>query len=248
MIEAIGLTKRFSPPKRGGQPVVAVNDVSFAARPGEVFGLLGENGAGKTTTLRMLATILEPTSGTARIMGYDIVKEPEQVRRSIGVVATDTGLYDRLTPRETLRYFGELNDMDRATIARRSNELFELLGMVEFADRRAGKLSKGTKQKVHVARAMISDPPVLLLDEPTAGLDVTSSRAVDEFILKAKKLGKVIVFSSHIMSEVEKICDRVAIIQQGSIIVEGTLDELKGHQTSSKFEDVFVRLLGEGHR
>ncbi len=248
MIEAIGLTKRFAPSKRGGRPVEAVNGASFMARPGEVFGLLGENGAGKTTTLRMLSTILEPSAGTARVMGYDIMREPERVRRSIGVVATDTGLYDRLTPREMLRYFGELNDLDRATIARRSDELFELLGMVEFADRRAGQLSKGTKQKVHVARAMISDPPVLLLDEPSAGLDVTSSRAVDDFILRAKRAGKTIVFSSHIMSEVEKVCDRVAIIHQGSIIIEGTVDELKGRQPDSKFEDVFVRLLGEGQR
>ncbi len=225
-----------------------MRDVSFEARPGEVFGLLGENGAGKTTTLRLLSTILTPTSGTAKIMGHDIVREPEAVRRVIGVVATDTGLYDRLTPREILRYFGQLNDVDRATIDRRSQELFRRLEMEEYADRRAGQLSRGTKQKVHIARAMISDPPVLLLDEPTGGLDVTSSRAVDDFILQAKQEGKTVLFSSHIMSEVERVCDRVAIIQQGSIIVEGTLDELKGHRADSKFEDVFVRLLGEGHR
>lgn len=248
MIQTDGLTKRFAPPKRGRPEVVAVNKVSFEARPGEVFGLLGENGAGKTTTLRLLSTILAPTAGTARILGYDIVKEPEQVRRLIGVVATDTGLYDRLTPREILRYFGELNDVDRATIERRSNELFAKLQMEEYADRRAGQLSKGTKQKVHVARAMISDPPVLLLDEPTAGLDVTSARAVDNFIIEAKGLGKTILFSSHIMSEVEKVCDRVAIIQHGALIVEGTLEELKGHKADAKFEDVFVRLLGEGQR
>lgn len=248
MLQAIGLTKRFRSPRRGGHDVVAVDNVSFEARPGEVFGLLGENGAGKTTTLRMLSTILEPTAGTAKVMGFDIVQEPEQVRRYIGVVATDTGLYDRLTPREILRYFGELNDLDRATIERRSNELFKRLQMTEYADRRAGQLSKGTKQKVHIARAMINDPPVLLLDEPTAGLDVTSSRAVDEFILDARRQGKTVIFSSHIMSEVEKLCDRVAIIHHGAIIVEGTIDELKGHQADSKFEDVFVRLLGEGRR
>ncbi len=248
MIEAIGLGKRFRSAGRGAGEVVAVDNVSFEARPGEVFGLLGENGAGKTTTLRMLATILEPTSGTARVMGFDVVREPEEVRRRIGVVATDTGLYDRLTPREILRYFGELNDIDRATIDRRARKLFALLEMEEYADRRAGQLSKGTRQKVHVARAMISDPPVLLLDEPTAGLDVTSSRAVDDFILDARRQGKTVLFSSHIMSEVEKLCDRVAIIHHGSIIVQGTLDELKGHRADSKFEDVFVRLLGEDHR
>lgn len=248
MIEVLDLTKRFRPVRRGGREVAAVREVSFVARPGEVFGLLGENGAGKTTTLRLLSTILAPTSGTATVMGHDIVKEPEKVRRVIGVVATDTGVYDRLTPREILRYFGQLNDMDRPAIERRTSELFRRLGMDEYADRRAGQLSQGTKQKIHVARAMISDPPVLLLDEPTAGLDVTSSRAVEEFILEAKGQGKTIVFSSHIMSQVEKVCDRVAIIHQGSILVEGTISELKGHQAAARFEDVFVRLLGEGSR
>ncbi len=228
--------------------MVAVSEVSFSARPGEVFGLLGENGAGKTTTLRMLSTVLEPTSGTAKIMGHDIVKEPEEVRRHIGVLATDTGVYDRLTPREILGYFGELHDIDRATIARRSDDIFRRLGMTEYADVRAGKLSKGTKQKVHIARAMINDPPVLLFDEPTAGLDVTSARAVDEFILEAKRDGKTVVLSSHVMSEVEKLCDRVAIIHHGALIVQGTMDELKGHRADSKFEDVFVRLVGEGSR
>ncbi len=242
MIEAIGLSKRY----RG--KVLAVRDVTFSARPGEVFGLLGENGAGKTTTLRMLSTVLVPTSGTARIMGHDITSEPEMVRRHIGVVATETGVYDRLTPREIIRYFGDLHDLDRSTIESRSRQLFERLGMEEFADRRAGQLSRGMKQKINIARAMISDPPVLLLDEPTTGLDVTSSHSVHEFILEAKREGKTIVFSSHIMSEVERVCDRVAIIHDGALLIEGTIDQLKGTETQARFEDVFVRLVGEGER
>jgi sodium transport system ATP-binding protein len=242
LIEAIGLSKRY----RG--KVLAVRDVTFSARPGEVFGLLGENGAGKTTTLRMLSTVLVPTSGTARIMGHDITSEPEMVRRHIGVVATETGVYDRLTPREIIRYFGDLHDLDRSTIESRSRQLFERLGMEEFADRRAGQLSRGMKQKINIARAMISDPPVLLLDEPTTGLDVTSSHSVHEFILEAKREGKTIVFSSHIMSEVERVCDRVAIIHDGALLIEGTIDQLKGTETQARFEDVFVRLVGEGER
>jgi len=240
LITTTGLTKRY------GTGVLAVDSISFTARPGEVFGLLGENGAGKTTTLRMLATVLRPTSGTAEVMGYDLLNEPQQVRRHIGVVAAETGVYDRLTPYEIVQYFGRLNDLDEATIRSRAREIFERLDMTGFADRRSGQLSKGMKQKVNIARAMINNPSVLLLDEPCAGLDVTSSRAVDDFILEAKREGKTILFSSHIMSEVEKICDRVAIIHRGSIIVEGTLDELKGRQTQAKFEDIFVRLVGEG--
>lgn len=245
MIEAIGLTKVFG---SGSKSVTAVKGVSFQARPGEVFGLLGENGAGKTTTLRLLATVLAPTAGTAKVMGYDIVNEPELVRRQLGVVAAETGVYDRLTPREIVRYFGQLFDLDRETIEERSRDLFRRLDMEEFAGRRSGQLSKGTKQKVNIARAMISDPPVLLLDEPTAGLDVTSARTVDEFILDARSRGKTVVFSSHIMSEVEKLCDRVAIIHAGSILIEGTIDELKGTDTRARFEDVFVRLVGEDRR
>lgn len=239
MIEVLALTKQY----RGG--VTAVRDLSFRAEPGEVFGLLGENGAGKTTTLRLLSTVLAPTAGTARIMGYDLVEQPEAVRRNIGVVAAETGVYDRLTPMEIVRYFGRLNDVPEATIRRRATEIFERLDMTEFLNRRAGRLSKGTKQKVNIVRAMISDPPVLLLDEPTAGLDVTSSRAVDDFIVDAKRQGKTIILSSHIMSEVEKLCDRVAIIHHGALLTVGTIDELKGRETQVRFEDVFVRLVGE---
>lgn len=181
MLQAIGLSKRFG---AGAKGTLAVDNVSFTVRPGEVFGLLSENGAGKTTTLRMLATVLRPTAGTAKVMGHDIIAQPHLVRRQIGVVAADTGVYDRLTPFEIVRYFGRLSDLDETTIRRRTYEIFERLDMTRFADQRAWQLSKGTKQKVNIARALIHDPPVLLLDEPSAGLDVPSIRVVEEFVLE----------------------------------------------------------------
>ncbi|MEW6724722.1 MAG: ATP-binding cassette domain-containing protein [Bacillota bacterium] len=239
MVIAEKLTKRFG-------NLTAVDRVSFQCRPGEVLGLLGENGAGKTTTLRMLATILEPSEGTATVAGYDLRRQPEEVRRNIGIVFGEGGLYDRLTARETVRFFGRLHGMDDQTIAARTDELFRLLDLAEAADRRTGKFSKGMKQKVAIARALIHDPPVLILDEPTAGLDVTSSRVVDELIRTARQNNKAVIFSSHIMSEVEELCDRVAIIHRGQIIVTSTVQELKAGHMQDKFEDIFVRLVGEG--
>jgi len=240
VVEVNDLSKRFA---RGG--VLAVDRATFQARAGEIFGLLGENGAGKTTTLRLLATILEPTSGRALINGVDLVRNPGEVRRQVGVVSAEPGVYDRLTPREHLRYFGDLNDMSRQQIAARSAELFSRLGMDDFADRRSGQLSRGMKQKVALARAWLTDPPVLLMDEPTAGLDVLSTRAVEDFINEARTAGKTVIFSSHIMSQVEKLCDRVAIIHRGRIIAEGTVAELTSRSGDGRFEDVFARLVGE---
>lgn len=222
-----------------------MDGVSFTAAGGEVFGLLGENGAGKTTTLRMLATVLEPTAGTATVNGYDLVSQAATVRRQIGVVSAEPGVYDRLTPREHLFYFGALNDLSRAQVRRRAEELIGRLGMDDFADRRAGQLSRGMKQKVALARALLTDPPVLLMDEPTAGLDVTAGRVVEEFIAEARAQGKSIIFSSHIMSQVEKLCDRVAVIHRGRIVATGTVAELKSRDLQERFEDVFVRLVGE---
>lgn len=237
MVEVQSLTKTFG-------KLTAVNRVNFRVRPGEVFGLLGENGAGKTTTLRMLATVLTPTSGTARVGDFDLVREPEKVRRQIGVLSGEGGVYDRLTARENVRYFGRLHDVDDATIARRTSELFDILEMNEYADRRAAKFSKGMKQKVSIARTLIHDPMVLLFDEPTAGLDVTSARVVTEIIRRCKEQGKVVIFSSHIMSEVEKLCDRVGIIHKGEIVAEGTLDEITSRSRQGTFEDAFVGLVG----
>jgi sodium transport system ATP-binding protein len=240
LVEAQNLSKRF-----GRSGVLAVDRASFRAPAGQIFGLLGENGAGKTTTLRLLATILQPTSGNALINGVDLVRDPGEVRRQIGAVFAEPSVYDRLTPREHLRYFGDLHDLPRREVVARSAELFRRLGMEEFADRRSGQLSRGMKQKVALARAWLTDPPVLLMDEPTAGLDVLSTQVVEEFIGEARAAGKTVIFSSHIMSQVEKLCDRVAIIHRGAIIAEGTVAELKSRFTQDRFEDVFVRLVGD---
>lgn len=206
MIDIQGLSKHF------GQ-VIAVNSISFNVNKGEIFGLLGENGAGKTTTLRMLATMLTPTSGTAKMAGFEIVNEPEKVRASIGILfGGESGLYDRLTAEENIAYFGELNDMDRTRIKERIKELARIFNMEEYLTRRAGKLSKGMRQKVAFARAIIHDPDIMLFDEPTSGLDVSAIRDVHEFIKRCKAEGKTVIFSSHSMDEVEKLCDRVGII------------------------------------
>lgn len=237
MIEVKGLTKHFG-------KVQAVNQVSFRVQGGEIFGLLGENGAGKTTTLRMLATVLKPTAGTAEINGFDLVREPDRVRTQIGVLSAEEGCYPRLTARENIEFFGRLNNLSAEEIGRRSQEVIELLEMGEYADRRTGDFSKGMKQKVALARAIVHDPPILLMDEPTAGLDVTSTRVVRDFLIHCRQQGKAIIFSSHIMSEVERLCDRVAIINRGRVVAEGTLEELTTHYGEKDFEEIFARLVG----
>ncbi len=236
VIEVIGLSKIFG-------SVRAVDSLTFNCNQGEIFGLLGENGAGKTTTLRMLATILKPTAGTALINGTDLVKRPEQVRRRIGVLATEPGLYDRLTAREVVRYFGQLHDMPRMLLEQRIDEIFTMLDMQEYADRRTAQFSRGMKQKVAIARTIIHNPDVLLLDEPTSGLDVVSARTVVDFIRRFRDAGKCIIFSSHIMSEVERLCDRVGIMHKGHLVACGTLEQIK---QQGELEDIFVRLVGAG--
>src|SRR2546427_3045833 len=221
MIEARGLCKRFQGKKRG--EIRAVEGVSFRCLPGQIYGLLGANGAGKTTTLRMLATILEPTDGTAIVAGYDIVEQPEKVRANVGFLSTATALYARLTAQEMVEYFGRLYGMDELALKRRIDELFARLEMNDFRDRRCDKLSTGMKQKVSIARTLVHDPPVLIFDEPTAGLDVLVQRAVLRQIGRLRDAGKCVLFSSHIMAEVEKLCDRVAIMHRGRILDVGTL-------------------------
>ncbi|NLP14969.1 MAG: ATP-binding cassette domain-containing protein [Clostridium sp.] len=238
MIDIQGLSKHF------GQ-VIAVNSISFNVNKGEIFGLLGENGAGKTTTLRMLATMLTPTSGTAKMAGFEIVNEPEKVRASIGILfGGESGLYDRLTAEENIAYFGELNDMDRTRIKERIKELARIFNMEEYLTRRAGKLSKGMRQKVAFARAIIHDPDIMLFDEPTSGLDVSAIRDVHEFIKRCKAEGKTVIFSSHSMDEVEKLCDRVGIIHKGKLVAVATLDEIKSEYGEQNLEDIFIRLVG----
>lgn len=238
MLKLIGLTKTFG-------KVTAVNSISFSVNKGEIFGLLGENGAGKTTTLRMLATMLQPDSGTALLDGVDLVKEPEKVRAHIGILfGGESGLYDRLTVAENIAYFGELNDMRKTEIKARINELSKAFGMEDFISKKAGKLSKGMKQKAAFARAIVHNPDIMLFDEPTSGLDVTAVRDVHEFILKCRNEGKTIVFSSHSMSEVEKLCDRIGIIHKGVLVEEGTVAELKSRHSSENLEEIFMGLVG----
>ncbi len=240
-IEAVGLTKIFHDPHSGG--IVAASDISFECYPGEIFGLLGCNGAGKSTTLRMLSTILRPTRGVARVAGHDVVKDSLGVRRSIGYLSASTGLYGRLTPRETLEYFGGLHGIDKVKLRGRIDELLCLLGIEEFAGVRCEKLSTGMKQKVSIARAIVHDPPVLILDEPTLGLDVLVSSVMIRFVAECRERGKCIVFSTHILSEVEKLCDRVAVIHRGTLRASGTLKELRERTGKTFMDDVFMSLV-----
>lgn len=243
MITVTNLSKVFPDKKLG--PVTAVNDATFTCQPGEIFGLLGPNSAGKTTLLRMLATILQPTSGTATVAGFDVAREAQDVRQSIGYVSNSTALYERLTPREMVAYFGALYGLPLKEVKERMERIFASLDMNEFADRRCDKLSTGQKQRVSIARTILHEPPVLFFDEPTNGLDVLSSRTIIRFIRRCRDEGRTIVFSTHIMSEVEALCDRIAIIYQGRVAAIGTLDELRAQTQEQLFERVFLRIVGE---
>jgi sodium transport system ATP-binding protein len=239
MLELKNLTKRFG-------SVTAVDSLTFDVGRGEIFGLLGENGAGKTTTLRMLATMLKPTSGSASLDGIDIVKHPEEARSRVGILfGGESGLYDRLTVSENIQYFGELNDMPVSEIKKRIAMLSDLFDMGDFLDRRAGKLSRGMRQKASFARSIIHNPDVLLLDEPTSGLDVGAMREVQSFIKRQKDEGKTILFSSHTMTEVEKLCDRIAVIHKGRLVALGSIDELCRKYGTDSLEELFVGLVGD---
>ncbi len=243
MIEALQLTKVFHDKKRG--EIRAVDGVSFRCQPGQIYGLLGANGAGKTTTLRLLATILEPTDGTARVAGYDVVTQSAQVRASVGFLSTATALYGRLSAKEMVEYFGRLYGLDEATLHRRIDEVFTRLEMNGFRDRRCDKLSTGMKQKVSIARTLVHDPPVMIFDEPTVGLDVMTARAIVGFIRECREHGKTVVFSTHVMSEAEKLCDTIGIIHNGRILAEGSLAELRQRYGEQELEEIFVHVVGE---
>src|SRR5579859_3185751 len=241
MIEARGRCKRFRDKKRG--EIRAVDNVSFSCQPGKIYGLLGANGAGKTTTLRMLATILEPTDGTALICGYDVVEHPEKVRASVGFLSTATALYPRLTAQEFVEYFGRLNGLDEPTLKSRLDAIFNRLDMNSFRDRRCDKLSTGMKQKTSIARTLVHDPPVMIFDEPTIGLDIMTARTITTFILECRDRGKTVIFSTHIMSEVEKLCDVIGIIHDGKLLTEGTLAELREKYAEKDLEEIFVKIV-----
>jgi sodium transport system ATP-binding protein len=241
MIEARGLSKRFHDKKRG--EISAVENVSFTCQAGSIYGLLGANGAGKTTTLRMLATILEPTDGTALVFGHDIVEHPEKVRASIGFLSTATALYPRLTAQEMVEYFGRLNGLDEGTLKRRVDDIFKRLEMDSFRDRRCDKLSTGMKQKTSIARTLVHDPPVMIFDEPTLGLDIMAARTIVAFIRECRENGKTVIFSTHVMSEVEKLCDVIGIIHNGALLAEGTPAELRDKYSESDLEEIFVKVV-----
>ena len=236
-IRAKALRKTFVDPQRG--TVEAVQGVDLECLSGEIFGLLGPNGAGKTTTLRMLGTILAPSSGTASVAGIDVVEDPLGVRRQLGFLSTSTGLYPRLTPRETLRYFGRMHGLVGSDLEARIESLIETFDMKEFAGGHCEALSTGQKQKVSIARAVLHDPKVLILDEPTTGLDILASSAMIEFVESRREAGTCVLFSTHVLSEAERLCDRIGIIDHGRVLARGTLDELREETGERWLEDVF---------
>jgi sodium transport system ATP-binding protein len=241
VIHVESLCKSFLDYQRGW--VFAVRDVSFDCRSGEIFGLLGPNGAGKTTTLRILSTVLKPTSGRAIVAGHDVVAEPQAVRSSIGYMSASTGIYDRMTAWELVEYFGRLYGLSSDRLRERMETIFDWLKMNDFRDVLGSKMSTGMKQKVSIARTIVHDPPVLIFDEPTSGLDVLVQRVVLQKILELRDQGKAIVFSTHSMHEVEKLCQRVAIIHKGQLQAEGTPRELLERFDQPDLEELFFTLV-----
>ncbi len=238
-VQTRDLSKVFYDEGRG--EIRAVNRISFECYPGQILGLLGANGAGKTTTLRMIATILRPTSGTATVLGHEVSSDPEGVRRSLGFSSATTALYPRLTARETLRFFARINGWPKQDLERRVNELVDRFGLTGYADARVDRLSQGMKQKVAIARTVAHDPPVLIFDEPTVGLDVLNALEMQRVIGELRRDGKTIIFSTHIMSEAEKLCDRIAIVNAGTIHMCDTLAGLRAATGLHYLEDIFVK-------
>jgi sodium transport system ATP-binding protein len=242
MIEAHELTKTFHDKKRG--EIHAADRISFRVERGQIYGLLGANGAGKTTTLRLLATLLKPTAGTAMVAGHDVVLAPEKVRAHVGFLAASTALYGRLTAREMITYFGRLNGLADPEIKVRLHRLADELEMHDFLDRRCDKFSTGMKQKTSIARTLIHDPAVMIFDEPTLGLDVMAARTIVRFVRDCRARGKTVIYSTHVMSEVEKLCDIIGIIHDGRLLAEGTLAELRLRSGEQDLEEIFVQTVG----
>jgi len=238
MIDVIHLSKTF--PQKDGSLLAAVDDLSFSAQDGEIVCLLGVNGAGKTTTMRIISTLLKPTSGTAKVNGYYILQEPQKVRENLGFLSGDTGLYNRLTAREFITYFGRLYGKDDNYIDARIETMAELLDMKYFLDKKIDFLSSGMKQKVSIVRSIIHDPPVMIFDEPTGGLDILTARHIVSFIRNCKTQGKCVLFSTHIMREAERIADRIVMIHRGRLLAEGTLEELREVSSQQDLDDIFV--------
>lgn len=238
LILAQNLTKYF-------EDFRAVNSISFEVNEGEIYGLLGPNGAGKTTTLRMLSGILKPTQGSVKITNIDIQQNKIEALKNLGFLTGDTGLYERLNAEEMIRYFGELSEVPEDILNQRVSELIETFEISEFKHKLCGKLSTGQKQRVSLARTLIHDPKVIILDEPTTGLDIIASELILSFIQKAKSQGKGIIFSTHNLSEVERLCDRIGIIHKGEMKMQGTLSEILEQTETEKLSDAFLNLVGE---
>ncbi|KMZ42889.1 MULTISPECIES: ATP-binding cassette domain-containing protein [Bacillales] len=237
MIEVKDVSKRF-------KEIAAVQRVSFRVEAGEVYGLLGENGAGKTTTMRMMATVLTPTEGDIEISGFSVRQQPLEVRRRIGILfGGDVGLYSRLTARENIAYFGRLYGLEQARLEERTLRLSRMLEMDAFLDRRVGAFSRGMKQKVAIARTLVHDPDVILLDEPTTGLDVTAATIFRRMVGKLQEEGKTILFSSHNMGEISKLCKRVALMHKGKLRFAGGLDALREEFGAEDLDDIFMAVV-----
>ncbi|MFT6243752.1 MAG: sodium transport system ATP-binding protein [Salibacteraceae bacterium] len=250
MIEVSDLRKEFILSKQQRKELntkdsnaVAVDGISFKCEPGRVFSLLGPNGAGKTTTLRMLSTIFKPTSGSINIAGVDAIANPQEARRKIGFLTGSTGLYARLTPDEVIKYFADLYGISKSDFEERKDRLYTLLDMHDFKGKRIGKLSTGMKQKVSICRTMIHNPEVVVFDEPTSGLDVITAENIIKLIRDCKDEGKTVIFSSHIMSEVDLLCDDMAIIHKGKMLFDGTMDEFKGQMQAENLTAEFIRII-----
>jgi sodium transport system ATP-binding protein len=237
MIEVQQLSKRF-------KKLQAVDGVTFIARDGEILGLLGANGAGKTTTMRIVSATLRPTSGTVHVGGFDVTHQPDEVRRVLGVMPENWGLYGHLSPRDHLRFFGRMFGMEPAALEKRIDGLVALLQMQDYADRKCEDFSKGMKQKVSLARTLLHDPANLLLDEPTSGLDVMSARQVREIVIALRAEGRCLILSTHILSEAERMCDRIVIMDRGRKVAEGTVSELCALAEKDHLEEAFVTLIG----
>lgn len=245
MIKAESLKKSFRKKGKKKESIIAVSDVSFCAENGKITGLLGANGAGKSTTLRMLVSLLSPDAGSATVDGWDIEKNKLEVRRSVGYLPHNSGVYPRLTARENIEYFAALTGLEKTNIAVRVEELIDLLGMQEFADRRTEGFSQGQRTKVALARALVHKPKNLVLDEPTNGLDVMATRNLRKILIRLREEGHCVLISSHIMQEITHLCDHVAIINEGKIVVENSVEGILQETGQSDFEDAFVVAIGE---
>ena len=243
MLEVKGLTRYFL--NKDGKEFAAVNDVNFEARPGEIFGLLGPNGAGKTTTLRMVAAILQPSAGTITLNGRPLDASCADTRRQLGFLSASTGLYDRLTAREILTYFARLNQYPKDQLKGRVDQIIKAFQIEQFADTRCEKLSTGMRQRVSIARSVVHDPALVILDEPTSGLDVIAKQSIYEFIQTCKQSNKTILFSTHLMNEAEKLCDRIGILHRGKMFEIGTLEQLRQKTSLHYLEDIFLSVVKE---